>query len=254
MRRPQEKYGEINYWIDFFLKGLPLNYHLGRLQVEVEGDLNHIIKNFQRHDSFIKPLEFCLSNGSINFSKENLALDFLYGCESIKLSNVKFRSSTYTVPLPVDQNQIYIKILKIKDVNEDFPFTESTLKIPTIEKLSLRNCSLKVSDKLDTKCHLKSLKFKNSSIQIEGKDDKSLKTLKKMLNSTKSNLEFLSLEHTQTPSIEEYLDFVSAGFPQLTTLELCLLDQVTLGQLASFSRLHRALLKPKIISVLVLKV
>ena len=49
------------------------------------------------------------------------------------------------------------------NVHESCALTETILLNSTIEKLSIRNCSLKVLDKLDTKCHLKSLKFKNSS-------------------------------------------------------------------------------------------
>jgi hypothetical protein len=33
MRRPSDYNGNINYWVEFFLKGLPLNYHYGRLKV-----------------------------------------------------------------------------------------------------------------------------------------------------------------------------------------------------------------------------
>ena len=75
-----------------------------------------------------------------------------------------------------------------------------------------------------------------------------------MLNSEMSNLEFVSLEFSYSPKLEEYLDFVSPGFPRLRTLQLCLTEQLTLGELASYSRLHRALSKPPNISVLVLKV
>jgi hypothetical protein len=62
-----------------------------------------------------------------------------------------------------------------------------------------------------------------------------------MLNSTNSNLEILSLELPYSPSLEEYLDFISAGFPRLRTLKFCLSNKVTLGELASFSRLYRPL-------------
>jgi hypothetical protein len=31
MRRPNDYQGELNYWVDFFLKGLPLSYHCRRL-------------------------------------------------------------------------------------------------------------------------------------------------------------------------------------------------------------------------------
>ena len=75
-----------------------------------------------------------------------------------------------------------------------------------------------------------------------------------MLNSKKSNLELLSLELSYQPSLEEYLDFISEGFPRLKTLKLCLSNQLTLGELVSFSRLQQALTKPPIFPVLVLKV
>ena len=154
----------------------------------------------------------------------------------------------------LNEIQSNLKSLKMVDVDEECPFTETTLKLSTIEKLSLRNCNINVDDKLDNLCHLKTLKFKNTSIQILEKDEESLKTLKQMLNSAMSNLEFVSLEFSYSPRLEEYLDFVSPGFPLLRTLQLCLTEQVTLGELASFRHLHRALSKPSNISVLVLKV
>jgi hypothetical protein len=108
------------------------------------------------------------------------------------------------------------------DVEEFCPFTVTTLKLSSIEKLSLRNCILKVDDKLDNLCHLKVLKYKKTSFYIQGKKEESLKSLKNILNSTMSNLEFLSLEFFYFPLLEEYLDFVSEGFPHLKTLKLCL--------------------------------
>jgi hypothetical protein len=140
------------------------------------------------------------------------------------------------------------------DVHENCPFTETTLKLSSIEKLSLRHCRLKVEDTLDTLSQLKTLKFKNTSFKLHGEDVVSLNTLKEMLNPSTSNLEFLSLDLPYSPTLEEYLDFVSPGFPRLRTLQLCLTEQLTLGELASYSRLHRALSKPPNISVLVLKV
>ena len=140
------------------------------------------------------------------------------------------------------------------DVIECCVFTETTLKLSTIVKLSLSNCNLKVENKLDNLCYLKILKFKNTSFEIQGKKEESLKTLKQMLNSTMSNLESLSLELSYSPLLEEYLDFIRNGFPLLKTLKLCFSSQMTLGELVSFSRLHQALSKPHIFPELVLKV
>ena len=140
------------------------------------------------------------------------------------------------------------------EVHESCPFTETTLKLSTIEKLSLRHCRLYVHDKLDIFCYLKTLSFKNTSFSFNERDEESLETLKEMLNSSMSKLEFLSLENSYSPSLDEYLDFVSLSFPRLRTLQLCLTQKVTLGKLASFSRLYRALFKPAISSVLILKV
>ena len=102
------------------------------------------------------------------------------------------------------------------NVHENCNFTETTINNSTIEELSFRNCSLKVIEKLeDFKWHVKKLKFKNTILKIGGKDDTSLKTLKKMLISTMYNLELLSLEPLSQPSLEEYLDFFSSGFTHL---------------------------------------
>jgi hypothetical protein len=117
---------------------------------------------FKRNNKFIVPQELTLRNGSVGFSETNRALTFLYGCKSVKLSNVKLKVTWITERL--NEIQPNLKTLKMVDVNEDCPFTETTLKLSTIEKLSLKNCKLKVEDKLDTLCHLKTLKFKNTSI------------------------------------------------------------------------------------------
>ena len=132
------------------------------------------------------------------------------------------------------------------DVHESCPFTETTLKLSSMEKLSLRHCRLKVEDTLDSLGHLRILKFKNTSFKLHGLDVVSLNTLKEMLNPSTSNLEFLSLDLPYSPALEEYLDFVRPGFPRLRTLKLCVPNQVTLGELVTFSRLHRVLSKPSI--------
>jgi hypothetical protein len=116
---------------------------------------------FKRHNKFIAPQELTLRNGSIGFSEANRALTFLYECKSVKLINFKLTTKRTE---RLNEIQPNLKTLKMVDVNEDCPFTETTLKLATIEKLTLKNCKLKVEDKLDTLCHLKILKFKKTSI------------------------------------------------------------------------------------------
>ena len=83
-------------WAEFFLKGLPVDYQSGRLQVELDGDLDDILRHFKRHDKFIKPQVFSISNGRVDFSQKNRALTFLYGCNSVKLRNVKLKLTETT--------------------------------------------------------------------------------------------------------------------------------------------------------------
>lgn len=78
-------------WAEFFLRGLPVGYQSGRLQVELDGDLDDILGYFKRHEKFIKPQSLSLSNGRVDFSQKNRALTFLYGCNSVKLRNVKLK-------------------------------------------------------------------------------------------------------------------------------------------------------------------
>jgi hypothetical protein len=79
------------------------------------------------------------------------------------------------------------------NVNESFPFTETTLKLSSIEKLSLRNCRLNLNYMLESLSQLKTLKFKKTSFTLDGQNIVHLKTIKEMLNPRTSNLEFLSL-------------------------------------------------------------
>jgi hypothetical protein len=83
-------------WAEFFLRGVPLDYQSGRLQVELDGDLDDILGYFKRHDKFIRPQALSLSNGRVNFSQKNRALTFLYGCDSVKLRNVKLNLTDST--------------------------------------------------------------------------------------------------------------------------------------------------------------
>jgi hypothetical protein len=45
-------------------------------------------------------------------------------------------------------------------VKESFPFTEATLKVSSIEELSLTFCTLKVEDSLDPQSKLRTLELK----------------------------------------------------------------------------------------------
>jgi len=84
------------------------------------------------------------------------------------------------------------------DVNDYCGFTEKLLKFTSIDNLSLKNCELKVKNALDTLSQLKTLKFKDSNFRGEDwvyfNTLKALQTLKEMLNSSISNLEFLSMD------------------------------------------------------------
>jgi hypothetical protein len=79
------------------------------------------------------------------------------------------------------------------DVHESFPFTVLTFKLSSIEKLSLRNCKLYYKEKLDSLSQLKILKFKKTTFRPYGLNVVCLKTLKKLLDPSTSNLEFVSL-------------------------------------------------------------
>jgi hypothetical protein len=74
-----------------------------------------------------------------------------------------------------------------------------------------------------------------------------------MLNPSTSNLEMISLDLSNSWSLEGLFGFVSAGFPRLRTLKLST-NSLTLGELASYIALNRALSKPGINSELVLQV
>ena len=86
-------------WAEFFLKGLPVDFQSGRLQVEIDGDLDDSLRHFKRRDKFIKPQVLSLRNGTVNFSEKNRALTLLYGCDSVKLRNVKLKLTETTETL-----------------------------------------------------------------------------------------------------------------------------------------------------------
>jgi hypothetical protein len=64
--------------------------------VELDGDLDDILRYFKRHDKFIRPQALSLSNGRVYFSQKNRALTFLYDCDSVKLRNVKLNLTEST--------------------------------------------------------------------------------------------------------------------------------------------------------------
>ena len=82
----------------------------------------------------------------------------------------------------------------------------------------------------------------------------SLDNLKKMVNSSKSKLELLSLHYYHSPSLEEFLRFASPGFPCLRGMKLTLTGQLTFEDLLSYIRLHLSLSKLGVFKELLLSV
>ena len=86
-------------------------------------------------------------------------------------------------------------------VKKSCRFLEQTLKLTSLESLSLQNCSLKVEDTLDCLSQLKTLKFKNSYFKLQGS---TLSILKEMLNPSISCLEFTCLEFLSLKRFDEH--------------------------------------------------
>jgi hypothetical protein len=138
------------------------------------------------------------------------------------------------------------------DVDENCRFLEQTLKLTSLESLSLKRCTLKVRDTLDSLSQLRTLKFKDTDFKLQRL---TLNTLKEMLNPSISCLEFLSLDLPYSlNSLEKSLDFFSSPFPRLRTVHLRLSSPMTMNELVSFRRLDLALSRQAIFSDLVIKV
>lgn len=133
-------------WAEIFFKMVPPEYIEGRLKLDMKGDLDRVLPYFQRGTRYLKPLSLILSHGKIEFKKVSKTLTFLYGCQTVELRNMRLKLVETTERLTEIDHRI--RTLILVDVVESCPFTETSVKAPSLRELIIKNSMIKLEGPL----------------------------------------------------------------------------------------------------------